>query len=346
MNAKSYRTTGVIASAKVDNILSIKVSEPFLIRRILKRTVWWTGRQPFLTQLIYSYLSQYSAQIIEAEDADIVDEIVRQKVIKNWRNNDAAKHLAVIEQGLLSFENQDTLLILYLQILSRGGLSIHAQPRLQAEQDTLVRSGLVDIKDNQLQVANGIYTEVFGKPWLETQLPGLTRSVTMRPGSVALVSMPRGVRPRATASPKTLSLSVLAKVSANEVSVRTGLSAVACAAFCILFGSALFTYFQAPQNSGAMADTSALSDDRLLFDKGLDHAANARWLPMIQAFCAIPQQSAYFAEAQQQLLHWATLYPKDIRRAHHTLATTQNSTCGMVKPTMQPAISNPSLSFR
>ncbi|MEO0885847.1 MAG: hypothetical protein AAFY54_07885 [Cyanobacteria bacterium J06648_10] len=180
MKAEPYHPTGLIASADTDYILSIKVSEPSLVGRILSRTVWWTGRQPFLTRLIYRYLGQYSAQIIEAEDANVVDEIVRQKIIKRWRNNDAAEHLLAIEQVLLGFENRDTLLILYLQILSRGSLSVYAQPYLQAEQHTLVRSGIVEVKDKQLSIANGIYAEVFDKVWLETLLPGLTRSVSVQ----------------------------------------------------------------------------------------------------------------------------------------------------------------------
>ena len=185
MDSTQYRASNLIVFADYYNIIFPKIKDARLVTSILERAETWTCGQPFLTCLIYRYVQQYSAQIVRAEGAGIVDEIVQQKIIKNWQHNDAASHLNGIYQALLSYPAQDILLISYMQILwqqtvpaalYRSSFAKVYDPTIPA-QAVLLRSGLVTCVGGQLQVANNIYAAVFSLAWLEQQIPGLTRAV-------------------------------------------------------------------------------------------------------------------------------------------------------------------------
>ena len=61
-----------------------------MVDAIVSRIGEWTCGHPFLSEILYRYATQYSAQIVAAEGTGIVDEIVRQKILKNWQTNEAA----------------------------------------------------------------------------------------------------------------------------------------------------------------------------------------------------------------------------------------------------------------
>ena len=55
--------------------------------------------------------------------------------------------------------------------------------------------------------------------------------------------------------------------------------------------------------------------DRELFDRGIDHGTNARWLMMLRDLCSVPESSSYFPLAKERLENWVEIYPDDIAAA-------------------------------
>ena len=60
------------------------------------------------------------------------------------------------------------------------------------------------------------------------------------------------------------------------------------------------------------------AENRRLFDRGITHATNGRWLPMVRDFCQISANSAYFTPAQKQVQQWVNLYREDVEIAQAT----------------------------
>ncbi len=367
---KSQPVAASVALTDCHGILFPKLKSAQAIAAIVERTRLWTSEDPLFTQLIYQYVQQYSAQILRAEGANIVDEIVRHKIVKNWRDNDASIQLNCIEQALHSFEPQDTLLVLYLQILWRDGVDADTQSKLEAEKEYLLRLGLIKQEKNCLEVANRIYAAVFDMDWIEQQRPGLTtRSVLIPeladPTVSESVSLPvqassiQGYTPEETShaanttrATDAMSTSVATAASPSKFAYWLTIGLLA-AGGSVLFGFATVTYFRMPSNSGAMAEPfleesmdsqatatqfSASQDPKVLFDQGMEHATNGRWLHMARQFCSISPDSAYFAPAKKQLEHWVELYPQDIQRANDTLLTERNVSCLLIENALKAAM--------
>lgn len=75
---------------------------------------------------------------------------------------------------------------------------------------------------------------------------------------------------------------------------------------------------------------SQLTTDRVLFDQGVDHATNSRWLPMVREFCQLSSKSTYSALAKRQLEHWVKLYKEDIEIAQTTFTQEEGGDCSIV----------------
>lgn len=369
MDAKSCQTVDSVPLEDLGTVLFPKIKDPKTIATIIARTQSWTADNLFLTQLIYQYIRQYSAQIIQTEGANnIVDEIVHQKIIKNWRTNEAASLLCRIENTLHAFKCQDTLIVLYLQILWRQGIAVNSQAKLQAEKTTLIQSGLITLAHNQLQLSNRIYATVFDISWIEQQLPGLTTRTVSTPATTAesapseepasptlkfankISWMQTNQAASSVPTPTTSARSVSTAAATSAAKVASTLStAILMIGGVTLLGFAAIAYFKAPNNLGAAAytlsphssqqpvtaATSQDNDPKAFFDQGMVHAANGRWLPMIQQFCNIPSTSAYFPPANSQVASWVSLYPQDIQRANNTLLTTRNTPCAMIENALQ-----------
>jgi len=394
-NTKAHQTVGSIPLEDPNTALFPKVKDAKVTAQIIKRTRYWTAKNPFLTQVIYRYIRQYSAQIIHTEGAaNIVDEVVYQKIIKNWKSNEAAELLIQIERALHRFKCQDTLMVLYLQILWRGGIAADDQPKLSAEQNALIQSKLVTINKSQLQLTNRIYATVFNLNWIEQQIPGLTTRTVSFPTSAKIAKRDADKKEKDTA-PENAEAAYLPSTSlpntnpptpTSQVTAPTKLSKTLSAATLVasgvaLLGVGLMAYFQAPNNFGAVAEPvlsnksiqdgqetiavadlstnaqvpsanstlastsineqaasiSQISSSKALFDQGLAHATNGRWLPMAQQFCSIPPESGYFAPAKSQLKRWTALYPQDIQQANNDFTSTQNTVCPMLEEALSAA---------
>lgn len=138
---------------------------------VLEAVLNWTGGQPFLTQKICNLIFAADAPILEREEADRVEQLVRTKLIENWEAQDEPEHFKTIRDRLLRSGEQRTgrLLGLYQQIMQHGELATDDSPA----QMELRLTGLVVRLEGKLKVYNRIYALVFNRDWLERSLAEL-----------------------------------------------------------------------------------------------------------------------------------------------------------------------------
>ncbi|MEG4207732.1 AAA-like domain-containing protein, partial [Microcoleus sp. Pol7_A1] len=137
---------------------------------LLEAVLYWTGGQPFLTQKVCKLLRvNLNTDPIETY-ANLVANIVRQKVIQNWEEQDEPEHLKTIRDRILhSKKLASRLLGLYQQILQQNEIAADDTP----EQMELRLTGLVVKQSGKLKVYNQIYKCVFNADWVEKQLANL-----------------------------------------------------------------------------------------------------------------------------------------------------------------------------
>ncbi|NEP78912.1 MAG: WYL domain-containing protein, partial [Okeania sp. SIO3B3] len=135
--------------------------------QVLAEVLKWTGGQPFLTQK----LCQIIVKNNHSRTPD-VGELVKTYIINNWESHDNPEHLQTIRDRLLVNEKRASRLLgLYQQVLISPYKGIKANDT--AEQMELRLTGLVVKHQNQLQVTNYIYQEVFNLEWVEQELAKL-----------------------------------------------------------------------------------------------------------------------------------------------------------------------------
>lgn len=172
-NVNRYQHDSLLGWMSPESDFFQKINDVRIVAAILHKTKEWTNGLPFLDQIIYSYVDKYSGQIIQELGGEgVVDEIVRHKIIKNWENNAAASQLKLVRQDILSCEDLDLLLILYLRILQQGAVAVRNFPEEQA----VLQSGLARLDDRELKPANAIYTHIFDISWVEQQLLDITHT--------------------------------------------------------------------------------------------------------------------------------------------------------------------------
>ncbi|NET56569.1 MAG: hypothetical protein F6K47_10470 [Symploca sp. SIO2E6] len=139
-------------------------------KAVLRRILYWTGGQPFLTQSICSLVANIESPIPAGREAEIVEQLVRSQVIENWQSQDQQSHLKTIYDRIFRNEQSAGMLLgLYQRILNQGQvLSDNSD-----EQIELRLSGLVVGKNGELKVYNPIYKEVFNLPWVKNALAQL-----------------------------------------------------------------------------------------------------------------------------------------------------------------------------
>lgn len=138
--------------------LQEKVDNP---QKVLAEILFWTGGQPFLTQKLC-----YLIALGKIDSTKTVSELVQTHIIDNWEYQDEPEHLKTIRDRILSNRQRvDKLLEVYQQVLE--GKSVRANDSLEILQ--LKLSGLVIAKENQLQVYNPIYRQIFDQIWIETE---------------------------------------------------------------------------------------------------------------------------------------------------------------------------------
>ncbi|MDY7008484.1 MAG: AAA-like domain-containing protein [Cyanobacteriota bacterium] len=140
--------------------------------QVIKRVLFWTGGQPFLTQyMCYLLVDDYFYISQDFEKA--VDGFIQDKYIKVWKSKDKQSHLTGIENYFVKFDDsqidrQLQLLNYYYLILINGPQKWEGKNVLQED---LLMSGLVvkAIENNQylLKIANPIYENIFNAEWTD-----------------------------------------------------------------------------------------------------------------------------------------------------------------------------------
>jgi tetratricopeptide (TPR) repeat protein len=141
--------------------------------RLLAEIQLWTGSQSFLIHQLVQLLRDSESLIPAGEEAVWIEQIVQTRLIDNWENQVASKHLQTIRDRLLNNTQcaPFRLLMLYLHILQRGKIVANNSQ----EQLELLNSGLVVQQQDKLIVANRIYQYVFSWDWANKELLKSTR---------------------------------------------------------------------------------------------------------------------------------------------------------------------------
>ncbi|MGK7962486.1 AAA-like domain-containing protein [Crocosphaera sp.] len=97
-------------------------------QQILKDILSWTGGQPFLTIKICQLVTNQSEEIPKQKIN--IEQLVQEKIINNWRNNDNPIHLQIIENRIMNNSQPIiNLLMLYQKILQKKKLLAKIYPK-------------------------------------------------------------------------------------------------------------------------------------------------------------------------------------------------------------------------
>ncbi|KAB8331260.1 hypothetical protein SD80_027500 [Scytonema tolypothrichoides VB-61278] len=144
--------------------LTEKVSNPQVV---LKEVLAWTSGQPFLTQKLCKLIRRCSSPIPTNGEAQWVENLVRNYVMKNWESQDEPEHLRTIRDSILNTKLKSSrLLEIYRQILSQQKVVYVDSP----EEKELLLSGLVVKQQGFLKVHNRIYQSIFDHTWINEHL--------------------------------------------------------------------------------------------------------------------------------------------------------------------------------
>ncbi|MEM9092318.1 MAG: hypothetical protein AAGC93_26740 [Cyanobacteria bacterium P01_F01_bin.53] len=317
MHDQSNPTDISVVLSEFQTAISAKVSDPDAVAEVLERIEDWAGEDVVLTALIANYVLECASQV-SADDAELlVNQIVRDEILTDWSSNSAADYLNGISQQILDYERRDSLLIAYIKIFQRGKVRVDNSP----EQSLLLKSGLVKLRRKKLSVSNMLLEHIFDLDWVEEQVPGITRPVSI-------------VSERMGAARSLAALKFSPKVAA----------ALCC--FAVL-GAGISWYVRgysgwalATQNAAdeLVDEGDVLPPDMVAFNTGLDHGENGRWVPMFREFCELSKESVYFDSAKNRLAQWQELFPEGIEAAIDTvtyekLRATGDSTCLLMDKT-------------
>ena len=140
----------------------------------IQEVLLWTNGQPFLTQKLCKFLSEYTNQFAKEEIFDkpkfLVEKIAKKQIIENWESQDEPEHLRTISNRILSNEQlAGRLLGIYQQVL----LGEKIPSNNSGEKIELLLSGLVVNEQGNIKVKNKIYRQIFNQKWVKQQLENL-----------------------------------------------------------------------------------------------------------------------------------------------------------------------------
>ncbi|MEO0969450.1 MAG: AAA-like domain-containing protein, partial [Cyanobacteria bacterium J06639_18] len=144
---------------------------------VMEEILDWTGGQPFLSQKLCQFMvgtyhgtSLQNSHGMSLDYSNLVEEVVKSRIIENWESQDDPEHLRTIRDRILSNEQRaGYLLELYQQIQEQGEVVANNS----VESSELRLSGLVVKREGKLRVYNRVYQQVFDRGWVEFQLRNL-----------------------------------------------------------------------------------------------------------------------------------------------------------------------------
>jgi WD40 repeat protein len=144
-----------------------KVDNP---QAVLREILAWTGGQPFLTQKLCQLVLSSPFPIAAGSETELIEGLVRSRIIENWESQDEPEHLRTIRDRILRDQQRaGRRLGLYQQILHQGEIAADDS----YDQMELRLSGLVVEHQGKLRVYNRIYESVFNQVWVDKALAEL-----------------------------------------------------------------------------------------------------------------------------------------------------------------------------
>jgi hypothetical protein len=134
----------------------------FLLQGILQ----WTRPEPLLLNELLEVVNK--TEISTTNYHDWIEQLVKTQIINNWQHCKLAEHFQLIEQGLTNNQSCESfwLIVKYRQTLLQGKIEIDET----RESTKLIELGLVVKIDQQLEIANPIYENIFDKRWTYQKL--------------------------------------------------------------------------------------------------------------------------------------------------------------------------------
>ncbi len=141
-------------------------------RNVLKRILYWTGGQPFLTQRFCRAIKERNDAEPDLskklDDAKAVDRLCHELFLSH-RSRESDDNLALVRNRLL---NSDVDRAALLDIYRR----VHAGRQVDDDETSpainrLRLAGIVRAQDGRLTLRNRIYREVFDQKWIQSSLP-------------------------------------------------------------------------------------------------------------------------------------------------------------------------------
>ncbi|MEM8723466.1 MAG: tetratricopeptide repeat protein [Cyanobacteria bacterium P01_G01_bin.39] len=151
--------------------------------KTLDRLLFWTGGQSFLTQKLFTLISENFQKLNGSPEEQQIDYLVQTRIINNW-DRELKMHFESIKSRLLHNQKYQPheILVVYQKILTKP-ITANGS-KLQQE---LLNVGLVVKQQQKLMVANEIYRSVFDFDWIAQVLNYQTpppNSDSIRPTSV------------------------------------------------------------------------------------------------------------------------------------------------------------------
>jgi hypothetical protein len=135
----------------------------FLLREILQ----WTRHEPLLLRELLEVVNN-KTEIFTTNYHNWIEQLVKTQIINNWQDSKLAEHFRLIEQRLTNHQSSESfwLIVKYRQILLQGKIEFD-----EIREDTkLIELGLVVKLDQQLEIANPIYENIFSQRWTYKKL--------------------------------------------------------------------------------------------------------------------------------------------------------------------------------
>ena len=147
---------GIFASEFSDELQQILIEEILV----------WTGNQSELTIIVCKLVIEYKNLLRKGEEKEFIEQLIQEHIIENWQQKEAAEHLTEMQNRLLATDDDLKIRLETYKDILQGRLIYSDNPQNLA----LLETELVINNDDWLEVANGIYKEVFNVKWVNEEL--------------------------------------------------------------------------------------------------------------------------------------------------------------------------------
>jgi len=135
---------------------------------ILTRILAWTGGNPTLSRDICQYFVDSDLNIPKGKEYRTVDKLIESNLIKNWSTSKLGRSIRSIKEDLDNNQQYSSLKL--WQEYQETLLSDSKIYQKTAEQEELLKIGLITQADNKLRVTNLIFSQIFNQDFIVKQI--------------------------------------------------------------------------------------------------------------------------------------------------------------------------------